>query len=457
MTQPTQFLKAIAWICLLMVVVPVVAPVLAGDADWPSFRGHRASGFSPGRGPTRWDVETSTGIAWKKPIPGLGHSCPIIWGRRLFVTTAVPASGKASLKVGLYGDIASVKDATPQTWRLYCLDKRDGATLWRRDLHKGVPMIKRHTKASHANSTPATDGRHVIAFLGSEGLYCYDMEGELLWKKSLGRLDSGFFRVKKAQWGFGSSPIIHEDMVVVQCDVQENSFVAALKVKDGSEVWRKPRDEVPTWSTPTIATSGDRTLLILNGYKHIGAYDCRSGAEIWKLRGGGDIPTPTPVVGHGMIFITNAHGRMSPIFAIRLSAAGDLGAAGDLTPGEHVAWFQKRGGTYMQTPLLLGDRLYFCDGAGRTSCYIAKTGERVYRARVGEGTSGFTASPVAIGETLYFTSENGQVHVVKAGPEFELIATNEMGEICMATPAASEGTLYFRTRGHVVAVGQKQK
>jgi outer membrane protein assembly factor BamB len=350
-----------------------------------------------------------------------------------------------------------VDDSTPQTWRLYCLDKRDGSTLWERDLHKGVPAIKRHTKGSHANSTPATDGRHVVTFLGSEGLYCHDMEGALLWKKDLGRLDSGFFRVKEAQWGFGSSPIIHEDMVVVQCDVQENSFVAVFKVKDGSEVWRRPRDEVPTWSTPTVAESGDRTMLILNGYKHIGAYDFRSGSEIWRLRGGGDIPTPTPVVGHGLVFITNAHGRMAPIFAIRLTASGDLGSAEGLASGTHVAWWQERGGTYMQTPLLLGEELYFFDGSGRVSCYTATTGESVYRERVGEGTSGFTASPIAIGETIYFASENGEVYVIKAGRKFELIATSEMNEICMATPAASEGTLFVRTTAHVVAIGPSER
>ncbi len=449
--------RSTTFLLLALLAVPSAGGDESKAVNWPSYRGAYASGVAEGFStPTSWDVETSRNIKWKTEIPGLGHSSPVIWRDRIFVTTAISGKEDPVLKVGLYGNVRSVRDDTSHKWLLYCLDKKTGKVLWSRTAHQGVPKIKRHTKASHANSTPATDGKHVVAFFGSEGLYCYDMDGKLLWKQDLGLLDSGFYKAPGAQWGFGSSPIIHEDMVVVQCDVQENSFVAALKVKDGSEVWRRPRDEVPTWSTPTIATSGDRTLLILNGYKHIGAYDCRSGAEIWKLRGGGDIPTPTPVVGHGMIFITNAHGRMSPIFAIRLSAAGDLGAAADLTPGEHVAWFRKRGGTYMQTPLLHGDRLYFCDGAGRTSCYIAKTGERVYRARVGEGTSGFTASPVAIGETLYFTSENGQVHVVKAGPEFELVATNEMGEICMATPAASEGTLYVRTRGHVVAVGKKQ-
>ncbi len=455
MKHLTELLKAAA---MLSILAAAASAGETGDANWPSFRGPRASGVSPGPpAPTRWNVEKSENVKWKTSIPGLGHSSPVIWSHRLFVTTAVRARGEASLRVGLYGDIASVDDDTPQTWRLYCLDKGSGKTLWKRDVYKGVPRIKRHTKASHANSTPATDGRYVVSFYGSEGLYCYDIAGEFVWKKDLGRLDSGFYRVPSAQWGFGSSPVIHEDLVIVQCDVQENSFVAAFKVKDGTEVWRQRRDEVPTWGTPTVAASGERTQVILNGYKHIGGYDVRSGAEIWKLRGGGDIPAPTPVVGHGQVYITNAHGGMAPILAIRLSAAGDLGRAGELASSKHVAWSTKRGGVYMQTPIVHGENLYMCNGGGILSCYAAKTGDRLYRVRLGGGMSGCTASPVAVGDMLYFTSESGEVQVVKAGSEFQLVATNDMGEVCMATPAVSDGVLYFRTRRHLVAVGEVKK
>src|SRR5688572_12008576 len=201
------------------------APAEAG-IHWPSFRGPKASGISEGRPlPVRWKVESGEGIAWKTRIPGLAHSSPIIWGDRLFVTSAVGPADEPSLRVGLYGDIASVPDEGVHRFVVHCLDKASGRILWEKTVHTGVPRIKRHTKASHSNSTPATDGKRVVAFFGSEGLHVHDMEGNPIWKKDLGRLDSGFFRVPEAQWGFASSPVIHGDLAIVQCDVQGGGFI----------------------------------------------------------------------------------------------------------------------------------------------------------------------------------------------------------------------------------------
>jgi outer membrane protein assembly factor BamB len=446
----------LVWSLVVGVAINVTAnPEEKGDSNWPSFRGWRASGIAEGfTTPTSWNLESSKNIQWKVPIPGLAHSSPVVWGESIFLTTSVSDKDDAELRVGLFGSIDPVEGESAQKWRVYRLDKKTGKVIWERTAHEGVPKLKRHPKGTHANSTPATDGERVVAFFGSEGLYCYDMSGNLIWKKDLGFLDSSFFQAPDAQWGFASSPIIHEGKVFVQCDVLNDSFIAAFDLEDGRELWRTTRRDVPTWSTPTVYADGDRSLLLVNGWKHIGGYNLADGKSIWRLEGGGDIPVPTPVVAHGMVFITNAHGPASPIYAIRLDARGDISLRAGSTSNEYVAWSIKRGGAYMQTPLVYGDYLYNCRDNGALSCYRATSGERLYQERVGGGGMGFSASPVAADGKIYFTSETGDVFVVRAGPRFELLATNSFDEVVMATPAISEGTLYFRTRSHLVAIGQ---
>ncbi len=439
-----------------IVLAAFPSPALSGDFlspdDWPQFRGPQASGVSQEPAPTSWDVAASTNVRWKTEIPGLGLASPIVCGESVFVVTAVGAQADPSLKVGLYGDIASVADEGVLTWELYCLHRSSGQVCWQRTLYQGVPKIKRHTKASHANSTPATDGRYVVVNLGSEGLYCFDLCGNLQWKRDLGVLDSGFFRVPAAQWGFGSSPIIYEGMVIVQADVQQDSFLAAFDVCSGSELWRVARKDVPTWSTPTLVEGPERAELVVNGYHHSGGYDPWTGRELWKFTGGGDIPVPTPITAHGLVYLSSAHGPSRPLRAIRPGASGDITLTGDAKSSEHVAWSHPREGIYMQTPLVYGPHLYACRGNGILSCYDARTGERLYRERLGSSNTGFTASPVAAGGRLYFTSEEGNVYVVRAGAEFELLATNSMEDVCMATPAISGRMLIVRTKGHVYAI-----
>jgi len=429
------------------------AQVASADGNWPSFRGAGAAGVADGFPlPAEWSVPASRNIRWRTPIPGLGHSSPVVWGGRLFVSTSISGAEKPELKVGLYGDIGSVNDASVHRWMVYALDAASGRIIWEKTVHTGVPRIKRHPKATHANSTLATDGRHLVAFFGSEGLYCFDLDGTLLWKKELGVLDSSFFMVPEAQWEFASSPVIHQDKVLVQCDVLKGSFIAAFSVNDGRELWRTAREDVPTWGTPTVHASGGRAQMIVNGYKHAGAYDVETGKAIWRLQGGGDIPVPTPVVGHGLVFLTGAHGPVAPVYAIRLDAAGDISLKPGETSNQYVAWSYARDGAYMSTPVVYGDYLYNIRTNGVLNCYNARTGERMYQTRLGNGTSGFSSSPVAGDGKIYFSSEDGDVFVVRAGPAFELAATNAMGEVCMASPALSKGIIYFRTQSHVVAV-----
>lgn len=424
------------------------------DANWPSFRGPGASGVAEGNAtPVEWDVAAGRNIRWKTPIPGLSHSSPIVWGDRIFLTTAVDQSGTPELRVGLFGDISEAEGDGPQEWKVLCLDKNTGEILWERTAHTGAPRMPRHTKSTHANPTAATDGTHVVAFFGSEGLYCYDFDGKLLWKKDLGALESNFYTVPEVRWGFASSPVIHGGKVFVQADVKEDSFLAAFAVDDGSEVWRVARDDVPTWSTPTAVQDAERTQVIVNGFRHTGGYDADTGNELWRFRGGGDIPIPTPVAAHGKVYLTSAHGPQSPVYAFRLDASGDISLAEGETANQGVAWSTPRGGSYTATPLVYGDYLYVPRWNGVLACHVAETGSLVYEERLGTGAA-ISASPVASGGKIYVPTEDGDVYVVRAGGEFTVLATNSMDETVLATPAISGGTVYFRTRSHVVAIGE---
>ena len=266
-------------------------------------------------------------------------------------------------------------------------------------------------------------------------------------------MDSGFFSVKSAQWGFASSPVIHGGKVIVQCDVQTNSFIASFDINDGRELWRTERRDVPTWSTPTVTEVGNATQILVNGWHHTGSYDFQAGKEIWKMDGGGDIPVPTPIVGHGFGYFTSAHGRFRPVSAIRLDVA-----KGDITPdtfgatNSAIAWVHPRQGAYMQTPILVGNHLYSCTDNGVLTCFNALTGQIEYSERLTGGAQGFTASPVSDGRNLFFASETGNVFVVPASPKFSIVSTNSLNETCMATPAISAGALLFRTRDHLVSV-----
>ncbi len=422
-------------------------------SNWPGFRGPGARGIAEGAStPAKWDLEQGQNVLWTTPIPGLAHASPVVWGDSVFVTTAIRAGGEASLKVGLYGDIRSDDDDGNQRWVVYRLHKATGKIIWERTAHEGKPRQRRHTKSTHANSTPATDGKRVVALFGSEGLYCYDLDGRLVWRKDLGVLEASFFTVPDAQWGFGSSPVIDDGIVYVQADVLNGGFLAAIDLKDGREIWRTPRRDVPTWSTPTIHDAGGRKLVLVNGWKHAGAYDARTGREVWKLRGLGDIPIPTPFVADGLVFITQAHGPGSPIYAIRVDAQGDVSLAEGARSSEQVVWSIDRGGAYMPTPLVYQGLLYLCRDNGVLTAFRARTGEKLYQQRLGAGTSGFTASLVAADGKVYVSSEDGEVYVVKAGESFELLATNAMREVVMPTPAIADGTLFFRTRSRLVAV-----
>ena len=430
------------------------ADLQVSSKNWPSFRGNGARGVADGQNPpTEWDVEEGENVLWQTPLEGLGLSCPVIWDDKLFITSAVAEEADGTLKIGNYGDVGSVEEDYEFEFRVICLNKNSGEKLWEQTANTAKPAVKRHTKSSHANPTVATDGKHVIAFFGSEGLYCYDLDGKLNWKKDLGVLDSGWFYDAGYQWGFGASPIIFEDFVIVQCDIQEGSFIAAFRLSDGEQAWRTSRDEIPSWSSPTVHEFGDLPMLLTGGTKAARGYDARTGEEIWSLKDHSEIVVPTPFVAHNLIYLASGYSPIQPIYAVRPDAKGDISLDDNSTSNAYVEWSHKKGGPYMPSPIVYGDYLYCCANAGILTCYEATTGEQVYKKRLPGGGVSFTASPLAADGHLYFTAENGRVIVVEAGPDFEHVSTNPAGESILATPAISEGAIYLRTQDSVIAVG----
>jgi outer membrane protein assembly factor BamB len=441
--------------CLLCLLVCFACSVVRAQ-NWPQFRGAGATGVAEGRTtPATWDAPKMTGVRWKAAVPGLAHSSPVVWGERVYLTSAVSSEAKPAERYGLYGDVDPVKDEPKHSWHVVALDKQTGKVVWDRIVYEGTPKTKRHPKATHASSTPATDGRHVVALFGSQGLLvCYDAQGKLLWKQDIGVLDSGWFYDTDYQWGHASSPVIYRNLVIVQADVQKDSYIAAYDLKTGKQVWKTPREELPSWGTPTVYEGKTRAELIANGTKFIRGYDPSTGKELWRIGPMSEITTPTPFVAHDLIFVTSGYAPIQPIYAIRAGRAnGDITLKAGEEKSEFVAWSKQRGGPYMPTPIVYGEHLYTCSNQGVLTAYNALTGERVYQERLGGKGGAFTASPVAADGKLYLASEDGDVFVVKTGAKYELLATNPMGEVMMATPAISDGLLFVRTTSHLYAIG----
>ena len=433
--------RAIAPALLLGGALAIAAPAAA--QQWSSFRGPDGNGVeTAGQPPLTWDMAAGTNIAWSTPIPGLGHSSPVVWGNRIFVTSAVPltgpggdagADGAVNLKDG-----DSVPSTTRHAWRLYCFDRADGRVLWERTAHEGMPRVKRHSKASQASASPATDGTHVVAMMGSEGLYAFDMQGAPLWTKDLGRLDQGYVDDKSAEWSPGSSPVIHGGLVIVQNDRHADSYVVAYDVKTGQERWRVGRDELPSWATPVVG--GTRPTIVTSSPRFIRGHDATTGRELWRVAEGNQVKVPTPVVFEDLVIVTGGWPTGGcPIIAIRIAT------------GE-VVWKLARGSSYTPTPLVYQGILYVCVDNGVLSAYDPRTGKRHYQQRLARDAGGFSASPVAAAGRLYLASEDGVVFVVRAGRTFALLARNDMKEMLLATPALVGNQILVRTRSHLVAI-----
>ncbi len=429
-----------------------------GTVNWPAFRGADAMGVAEGKIVDSWNADPDAGamrnVRWSTPIPGLSHASPVVWGDRLFVTSAIRSAGAATLKLSIHDNGAPADDNGEQTWVVYCLDKRTGQIIWQRTAVKGFPRTRRHTKATHANSTVVTDGRRLIVFFGSEGVYCYDLDGNLQWKKDLGAFDAGPAGYD-LQWGTASSPVLFDDRVVLQCDQKRGSFLVILSAKNGEELWRTSRDGTSSqsWATPAVVRTSARTQIVCNGWPYMAAYDWNTGKELWRLKNGGDLPVSTPVFAYGLIYVMSSHSGPTPLFAVRPDASGDVTPQGSATTSSGVAWYEPHNLSSMVTPLAFDGLLYSLGDNGVFKVFDARTGRLRYTQRLGTGLTGFSASPIEVDSKILFASEDGEVYVVKAGTQFELLSKNLIGEMVLATPAVSEDTLYFRTTGHVLAIG----
>lgn len=434
----------------VLLFVPAMS-VADDDTNWTGFRGNGSTGVAAGFAtPLQWDATDSadSAIVWKADIPGLGHSSPSIFGDRVFLATATPTDGEANLQLGRSGNIKAAEGDGEQTWAVLCYDKLTGEELWHREAKTGAPRATRHAKATHANTTVAVDADHAVAFFGSEGIYCYDHDGQVLWERDLGVIDISKYDIG---WGYASSPAIHGDRVVLVCDAADDPYVAALDIATGEEVWRKSRkgDCERSWGTALVHGNGEKSQVVVNGWPWVISYDLASGDERWRIEGGGDNPTPTPFAVGENIVITNAHGGKAPIIVVNEDATGNL--TEDSAAAESVVWSTKQGGSYMATPVAYDGHLYLGNTNGILRCFDVASGEKVYEKRLGNGASIF-ASLIAADDKIYCPSEDGRIFVVKAGPDFEILAENPMGEACFATPALSAGTLFIRTTKSLVAI-----
>ena len=429
------------------------ARTLIRARPWPQFRGPGGSGVADAQGvPLHWNAPAGEGIRWEADLPGLGVSSPVVWEDRVFVVTAASVTGDTEFRIGLYGDVAPVENESEHRFALRAFDLLGGAPIFETTLREGVPKTRRHTKSSQANATPVTDGRRIVTLLGSMGaLFAHDLDGNLLWEQEVGVLNSGWFYDPDYQWGHASSPVIHGDAVIVLADVHGDAFLGAFRLEDGEPIWRATRDEVSTFSTPLVHEVGGVAEIVVNGTT-IRGYDAGSGEERWRLGPNSEIPIGVPLLGDGLLFVQAGYPPIRPIYAIRPGMTGDL----SLLPGEEtseaIAWSRNRGGVYIPSPLFYRGVLYLNANNGRLAAYDGETGERLYRARLGGVGGSYAASPFAADGRLYFTSEEGDTFVVRAGREYELLARNTVDRIVMASPAASNGVLVIRALDRLYAI-----
>ena len=445
--------QEIAFVVFFGLLTPV-----AFAQNWPSFRGERALGVvQNAKTPTSWDVEKNRNVAWKLTIPGLAHSSPIVWGDRIYVTTAVSADPNSVLQFPLDGKLDTRTDTSKHQFRVLSIDGNTGKIAWDKLAYEGEPKVARHPHNSYAAATPATDGKHLVAFFGSEGLYGFDLSGKLLWKQDVGILDQAAFDVPDYKWGYASSPILYKNLAIVQCDQIKGSFMAAFDADTGKQVWRIDRpDAIPSWATPGIYEGKTGPELIANGAEHVRAYDPMTGKELWSIKGTSMISVPTPFAVDDLIYVFTGYWRyIQPIYVVKPGSRGDITPPKEAKSTEKIAWTLEKGAPYLNTPLVYGDLLYVMGNNGVLTVYRARNGDKIYQQRVANGGY-FTASAVAGGGKVYFTNEDGDVFVVKAGATYELLAQNHMGDVSMATPAIAGDTLLYRTQHHLFALRESK-
>lgn len=418
-------------------------PAAAGEADWPQWRGPEATGHHPESDPpTEWSEEKN--VLWKVEVPGRGHASPIVWDGRVFVLSAVPAEAKpAEPEEPAEGSRRRGIEPTTQRFEVLALSREDGSVDWRHSAIEMTPPTGTHPDGTWASASPVTDGEVLAAHFGSAGLFVYDLGGKLLWQKDLGDMQT------RNSFGEGSSPAIHGDTMVVVWDHEGDSFIVALDKKTGEERWRAARDEPTSWATPIVVEAGGRPQVVVPATGASRAYDLASGEVVWQLGGMTMNVVPSPVYGNGMVYL------MSGFRGNALQAVKVAGAKGDLADSEAVVWTHDRHTSYVPSPLLYGDKLYFLkSNSAILSCLDAGTGEIHYTEKRIEGLDNVYSSIVGAGGRIYVTGREGTTVVLRHGPEYEVLATNTLDDGFDASPAIAGDEIYLRGRTHLYRIGE---
>ena len=426
----------------LAVFVCLMVPIAAADNDpahWPQWRGPYRNGIARTAAPVEWSATKN--LAWKAEIPGRGHSSPVIWGDRIFLTTAVP--------IGRAEEPGSAPAAQPQSRRggpgggtgalvehrflVYCLDRNTGKIVWEREARVAKPHEGYHFKyGSFASNSPVTDGKLVYAFFGSRGLFAYDFDGKLVWKRDMAPMRM------KLSFGEGTAPVLDGERLILSLDQEENSEIVVMDKRTGKDIWRVKRDEQTAWAEPLVVEHAGKRQIIVAATGKVRSYDVETGKLIWECAGLGANVIPAPVSKDGIVWVMSGF-RNPNLMAIRIDRTGDL------TGTDAILWTNQRGNSYTPSPVLDDDKLYFVSDNGMLSCLNAKTGQPYYQQQRLPKPYNFKSSPVAAGGKLYLATEEGDVVVVKMGEKFEVLATNRIAdEMIIATPAVAEGSLYLR-------------
>ena len=428
---------------LCVVLTAGLIAQVSKTASWPHWRGPSHNGVASADLPLTWS-DTSN-VKWKVEIPGRGFSTPVAWGDRLFLTTAVPTGKRSTEAASEGGSRAGGGAGAGEEHRLdvMALDRASGKVLWQRTATTTIPHEGYHHQyGSFASNAPATDGKRLYAFFGSRGLFVYDLNGKPLWQKDL-----GLKMQMRLAFGEGTGTVVHDGRVYLQFDHQAEGFVVALDAADGKELWRAPRNENSSWSTPLVVEHNGAKQLVVTADTKVKAYDLNTGKVIWEVAGLGANPIPQPVQFRDLVLVMSGY-RNPRLMAIR------LGRTGDLTGTDAIAWEATRGTSYTASPALHDGRLYIIADNGMLTVFDAATGTPHYLQQRLPKPYNFKASPLVVNDRVYLATEEGDVVVVNAGNTFEVLATNTLADQSfIASPIVVGNDLFLRSRTHLFRIG----
>lgn len=434
----------VASVCIAVTMLAFNSPS-EYEKYWPQWRGPAANGVARHANPPLEWSETKN-IRWKIAIPGKGLSSPIVWGDHVFITTAIPTEQEAAPAApeAEGGRRRGISPTSKNKFVLMAINRRDGKTVWQRTATEQVPHEGTHLDGSWASNSPITDGEHIIAFFGSRGLFCYDMQGKLIWQKDLGDMAT------RNSFGEGSSPALHGNTLVVNWDHEQQSFIVALDKRTGKELWRVDRDEPSSWSTPLVVTHEGKPQVIVNATNRVRSYDLANGKLLWECSGMTLNVIPSPVVDDGIVYVTSGF-RGSALLAIKLA-----GATGDLNNTASVVWKYEQDTPYVPSPLLYDNKLYVLKvNSGILTCFNAKTGEPFYSRQRLEEVPNVYASPVGAAGRVYLTSRDGMTLVIKNAESFEVLASNKLDDDVDASLAIVDDEIFLRGRKFLYCIAEK--